>query len=464
MLHPRPECRRPVVETGNDTDRKRRWPSAWAPAALAVGLLAGWLPPAGAADDPSSGAANATGAAGFIHVGERDLQKVIDEAPPHSTVLCDPNRPMTLSVPVRIAKPLTLRGLNARLPARLGGTPLVVVTAQDVSITDFELTGNGDSVSQDERAPLMMIGAGGFHVERGRFFNGSKDGLNVSTNAGDGRDIVGGVIRDIVGREVIRDTVSISGSGSDGASTGGRVRNVLVDNVRCYRSAKRGCVEVSDGTDHVTVRKVYAEDSVYGVDVQDHGQAFQTNRHVTIEDVFALRCKHALRTNNVPIGHACLTVRDITAQACAEPVQISNTDQVSLYNVRVIDHKGKGRPVYLRNCRGVSVRDVAIENSDHEGPAVLLEDCDAALLDGLILRGDVARLTGAVSYRIRTDRAYTGLRISNVLAPGWADAGILLEIADGKKGTLSDYLVSGNLARVTDRIRGPRGLIANNLP
>ena len=34
-----------------------------------------------------------------IQVGAGDLQKTIDAAPPHSTVVCDPNRELTLATP-----------------------------------------------------------------------------------------------------------------------------------------------------------------------------------------------------------------------------------------------------------------------------------------------------------------------------------------------------------------------------
>jgi hypothetical protein len=431
---------------------------------VAIGLLGGCGQPAVAADRSPATQAAATRAdrAGLIRVDGRDLQRVIDEAPPHSVILCDPNQQITRSVPFKIDKPLTMRGLNARLPDKLGSTPLVIVTAKGVTVSDFVLTGNGDTVSQDVRAPLLVIGAGDFRVENGQFFNCSKDGINID---GDvlGCDIVGGVVRDIVGRKVIRDTVSISGSSSKG---GRLIRNVLVENIRCYESERRGCVEVSDGTDNITVRKVYAESSVYAIDVQDHDVASQINRNVVVEDVYALRCKHAIRTSNRPLGHANLTVRDITAKECTDPVQISNTDNLSLYNVRVIDHTGNGKhyAVYLKNCQGVSVRDVTVENTGHKGPAMLVEDCDHTLIDGFTLRGRNDNLGTGIAFRLTTDRAFSGLRISNVFAPEVTDAGIILEATGKKKGTLADYIIAGNLAKVQDRIQGPRASIVNNLP
>jgi hypothetical protein len=444
-------------------DRRRQALGNTACVMLAIGLLSGCTRPPRAADSPrgNESATTPAGPAGVFHAEGPDLQQVIDSVPPHSTILCDPNRRITLAVPVRIHKPLTLYGLNARLPDRLGSTSLVVVTAKGVTISDFELTGNGDTVSQDERAPLLVIGAGDFRVENGEFTNCSKDGINIDGDVGGG-DIVGGVVRNIVGRKVIRDTVSISGSSKGGPL----IRNVLVENIRCYESERRGCVEVSDGTDNITVRKVYAESSVYAIDIQDHGVAAQINRNVVVEDVYALRCKHAIRTSNRPLGHAGLTVRDITAKECTDPIQISNTDNLSLYNVRVIDHTGDGKhcPIRITSCRGLSVRDVTVENTGHKGPALLIEDCDHALIDGFTLRGRNSNLGSGISFRLTADRAFSGLRIRNVYAPEVADAGIVLEVSGQKKGTLADYVVAGNLAKVQDRIQGSRAIIVDNLP
>src|SRR5262245_8201623 len=50
------------------------------------------------------------------------LQQMIDAAQSNSVVQCDPNQQFTLSVPVKIRKPLTLIGLHARLPEKLGST------------------------------------------------------------------------------------------------------------------------------------------------------------------------------------------------------------------------------------------------------------------------------------------------------------------------------------------------------
>ena len=402
--------------------------------------------------DPASGPST-------MEVTQADLQAAIDWAPSNCIVRCDPNRTFTLATPVTIRKPLTLVGLRARLPEKLGSTPLIIVQAEGVSVTDFELTGNADSVPQSERAPLLVIHASAFRVERGQFLNSSKDGVMIDGDGSKG-DIVGGVVRDVVGRGVRRDVVSISGSDGNGRL----IRNVLVDNVRCYDSAHRGAVEVSDGTDNITVRKVYAESAVYAIDVQDHNKPGQSNRNVVVEDVYALHCKHALRTANTRKGHANLTVRDITARECAIPVQISHTENLHLSNVRVLDHESGKPPIHIEDCHGVTVRDVLVENAVVKGAAILLQNCGEAFVDGFTVRGQNNNVAEAVCFRITTKETFSGLRISNVSARGLTEAGIVLEAAGKQTGTLTDYVITGNLATVVDRIKGERGVVSNNLP
>jgi hypothetical protein len=393
----------------------------------------------------------------IIKVDGRDLQRVLDAAPPYSFVLCNRNQPLTLSTPVTIRKPLTLQGFNAQLPKGLIKTPLLVVEAEGVAITDFELTGNGNSIPQKDRCALLVIRAGGFRVERGVFVNSSKDGVMIDGPSVEGRDIVGGTVRDIVGRGCIRDVVSIGGGGVHGH----RIRNVLVDNVRGYDSSKRGAVEVSDGTDNITVRKVYAEKSVYAVDIQDHSKPGEINSNVVVEDVFALDCTHAIRTANQPLGHSNLTLRDITAQRCNTPLKISNTSNVTLQNVRILDHPAGKPPISISDCDGVSIRDIAVGNSIHPGPALLIENCNDTLIDGLILQTGTSALSSGVCFRAARDETFSGLRIHHVRAQNVTSAGILLERSG--KAELTDYIISDNLARVLDRIQGQHAVVADNL-
>jgi hypothetical protein len=394
-----------------------------------------------------------------IHVDGADIQSALDSAAPHSVVIFDRNRQVTLAAPVKVRKPLSIRGLNARLPEKLSRTPLVVIQSEGVTVSDFELHGNGDTVPQEERAPLLVLQAGGFTVERGLFTNSSKDGILIDGGALAGADLTGGVVRDIVGRIIRRDLVSVGGSGSEGH----RIRNILIDNARCYNSQFRGTVEVSDGSENITVRKVYAEDCIYAIDVQDHGNPDQINRNVVIEDVYARKSRHAIRTASRPLGHTNLVIRNVVAEQCIAPLEIKNIDNVTLHGVTILDHTSPNPPVSVLNCDGLSIRDLTIKNVDSHAVALAIENCSDVLVDNVTLRGKINNLSASVSYRITTDEAFSGLRITNVVAPRTESAIILLE-RKGTLGTLSDYVISGNIAQVVDRIGGPRSVIANNTP
>jgi hypothetical protein len=294
--------------------------------------------------------------------GQGEFQALLDRVPIGAVVVCEQAEPLVVTKTLTITKPLTLRGLRARLPEKLGGMTLLVVKARDVVLADLEMHGNYDSVDQKDRAPFIHFEAGGFRVERCRFFDGSKDGLNVTPRDGAG-DIVGGVIRDIEGVRMGRDVVSISGG-----CGGQRVRDVIVENVRLQKGYFRGAVEVSDGTDHITVRHVRAEEAVYALDVQDHGavqkgkaQPSAPNTNVVAEDVTAVNCRHVIRTANHPLGHANLTLRNLTARNCRQPVLISNTRQVRVEGLTIVSEpRAKGPPITLRNCQDVALRNVRI--------------------------------------------------------------------------------------------------------
>jgi hypothetical protein len=294
--------------------------------------------------------------------GEMSLQALLDNVPERAIIVCEQAEPLVVTKTITITKPMILRGLKARLPEKLGGTPLLVVEAKGVTLTDLEMHGNYDSVSQKNRAPFIHIKAGEFCVERCRFFDGTKDGINVAPDDGTG-DIVGGVIRDIEGFRMGRDVVSLSGG-----CGGQRIRNVTVENVSLKKGYFRGAVEVSDGSDNVTVRHVRAEDAVYAIDVQDHGAVQEgkpkpsaPNTNVTVEDVTAVSCKHVIRTANRPLGHANLTLRDFTASNCREPVLISNTTHVRIKNLTIINEPAAEKPrITLRNCDDVELQNVKI--------------------------------------------------------------------------------------------------------
>jgi hypothetical protein len=287
-----------------------------------------------------------------------DLQALFDQAPPGAVVVCEQTDAVVVAKSLTITRPMSLRGLKAALPKGLGDTPILIVEVKGVTLTDIEMYGNFDSVDQKHRSPFIHIKAGDFRVERCKFYDGTKDCINVTPDEGTG-DIVRGVIRDIQGFRIGRDVVSLSGG-----CVGQRIRDVTVENIGLEKGYYRGAVEVSDGTDNITVRHVRATNAVYAIDVQDHGShdgRSAPNTNVILEDVSATRCQHVIRTANRPLGHANLTLTDFAATDCKEPVRISNTAHVRVTNLTIVNESPlKQPPIALHNCDDVEFRNVRI--------------------------------------------------------------------------------------------------------
>ena len=100
-----------------------------------------------------------------VYVRDGDLQGALDRAPAYATVVADRAATIEIASTVRITKPLTLVGLNARMKPGVGKMPMLLVAAEGVRIRDFLLEGNADSVPQDKRAPLIEVRRGRFVIE-----------------------------------------------------------------------------------------------------------------------------------------------------------------------------------------------------------------------------------------------------------------------------------------------------------
>jgi hypothetical protein len=329
-----------------------------------------------------------------------DLQAVIDAAPVGATITCDAKRSLEISKSITIRQALTLTGLHARLPKKLGRTPILIVAAKGVNLSDLELHGNYDSVPQKERAPLIHVTKGKFRIERCVFCDATKDGVMVTPTKSDG-DIVDVVVRNIKAYRMGRDAVSIAG-GDRGQGT--CVRNVLVEDVRLERGYLRGAVEVSDGTDNVTVRRVYAKDAKYAIEVHDHGQRVP-NTNILLEDVTAVNCYAALLGGDNKRGHKNLTLRRFTATDCKEPVRIKHYANVLIEDLTITnrDFNARRRPmlpedltitnrdkfnssqIRLIDCQSVRLRNVNIKGLSSGIKPVSEEDCTDVTIEKLKL-------------------------------------------------------------------------------
>ena len=187
-------------------------------------------------------------------------------------------------------------------------------------------------------------------------------------------DIEHAVIRNLTATRTIRDVVSIGGAGNEGLV----VRHLVVENIRSYGSLRRGPVEVSDGSEYLTIRDIYAESSFYGVDVQDHNNSGQVNRHIVIDGVHVKDCVLAIRTANSDFGHDGLTIRNVGGTdwrndetverpAGRDPVQVrwcplhvTNTVNVLIENVRI--HRCPSAPcVLIQNSDNVTLRNLYVD-------------------------------------------------------------------------------------------------------
>ena len=287
-----------------------------------------------------------------------DLQQVIDAAQPGTTIVCDSSRQYEFSTPITIKQTIILKGLNARLPEKLGRTPLIEVKAEGVTLTNLTLHGNHDSVDQKYRASLINIYKGRFLVADCKFYDSSKNGVTVCPEPGSSKDIVGGEIKNIEAFRLGRDAVSISGG-----NRGLRVRDITVGNVSLKKGYRRGAVEVSDGSDNIKVKNVYAEDCPYAIDVQDHNGKSAPNTNIEISNVTAVNCNNIIRTANSHRNHANLILRNLKGTNCALPVQISHTKNVLVDGLTILEHKNKkSAPIKLKNCHGITFKNVSIDS------------------------------------------------------------------------------------------------------
>lgn len=396
----------------------------------------------------------------WVRVDASRLQEAIDRAVPHSVLVADPDQPVEVSTTVRIDKPLTLIGLHMRLKPGLAKTPILEVLSEFVQIRDFTLAGNADSVSQPDRAPLILVRRGRFVIENGRTDNSAKDGVMITPIQEFG-DIEHGVLRNLTATNTIRDVVSIGGRGNEGLF----VRHLVVENIRSYGSRLRGPVEVSDGSEHITVRDIYAESSLYGVDVQDHRREGMVNRQILIDGVQVRDCVAAIRTANRDFGHDGLTIRNVTGDNFRKddrwrPLHVTNTRNLLIENVRLAGGPDDVPWILVANSDNVTLRNVTLVGAAHPGPAVVVEDADNALIDNVVFAGARRPDTG-IEYRVRADERYGGLRIRNVVASGTRSAGIQLANLS-QSGGLDSYMITGNLASVKADLDAAIRIVENN--
>ncbi len=382
-----------------------------------------------------------------IHFTGDNLQEVVNATRPHDIIMADPNRTLMVEETIIIDKPLTISGLRAQLVDGLEDAPLIHVISDGFRMNNFHLIGNRHSVDFEKRASLLLITGNNFIVEQGIVEQSSQHGVNI--RATPEKSTKNGVVRDIIGNDMVRDHVALTGYGD-----GNVVKNVVVERIRAYGSENRGAVEVADGSENVTVRDIYAEDARYGVDFQDHDgrETYQPNINTIIENVFVRRCSHAVRAStsisvgkggdeppSTGFGHRNLTIRNIggvewadtsepgpdgRTRKMAMPIVVNYTDNVLIENVDIM---GVGETIYsafmILNSSNVRVHNLHIDSVSIYREAMLVENSSDVLLNSISINAS-ERVDGenvAVRYRLNEDGVYRNFRVHDLYANGTAN-------------------------------------------
>lgn len=289
-----------------------------------------------------------------------------------------------------IDRPLTLRNLHAEKNSSFDGKenrPLIVVTSPNVTLINVKffgiIKGKITKKQDDDRKPLLEIQTSHFKVLNCSFENGTGEGVLVKPGKSgsiSGPAVMGynyrstklknlrskdklNLIANIKALNMGRDAVAVSSNGKKGLS----IRNVIIYNITLLdRSFYRGAVEVSNGCENIQVWKVraYNAENGYGVDIQDHGDG-APNRNIKIEDVVAKDCKHVIKTANSNKKHQDLELIDIKSINCPAPIDISNTDGVTIKNLRITNKKKKfeNEPIRFDNCQDITITDFRIRTT-----------------------------------------------------------------------------------------------------
>jgi len=317
----------------------------------------------------------------------RHPQDAVDAAEPGETVRFDSSIQHTLEESLVVATPgLVLRGMALRL-ADEADEDLVEVGADDVAISEFSLEGNRENQPGDRQSNgILVTGARGVSVESGRIEDVSRHGLRVvdssvgtSVAPDDTIHVDRGAVSDVTVRDVRIDRPRRDGCSVEGPD----VQGAVVENVRTFDSSDRGCVEVKDGAVDAYVGNCYAEDCVYGVAVQDHGEYPTANVRIT---------------NNTAVG--CETLVD--AQTTHPPEDVTVLGNTG----RNLGGDGMGGPggIYAHLIEGLVVADNVLDGVD--GPGIVVDDCEDASVQGNVVR-NVAEtgvaLSGTVEQCVVTD-------------------------------------------------------------
>jgi hypothetical protein len=397
----------------------------------------------------------------IIFVENADLRKAIDLASPHSIIVCDREKRLTLESTLVISKPLTLKGLNAVLADGVGNTAILEIIADGVRLDDFKLKGNVNTIARHEKESLVKVYGSDFIIENGEVREASRHAIRVYGGGKEGK-LTDGILRNINGYNITRDVISLEGEGNEWP-----IDNVTVENIKAYNSPERGVVEVSDGATNVTISNIYGDSCRYGVCIQEHKPG-QSERNIRIEGVRLRNCQKAVCTwGNYDNENMNITIRDVIAENVPSspdhmPLELEHIDNLTVDNITLVGC-GKAPKISIQNCNRVNLRDIIIDQKDQKIlAAVLIEDCNDVLVDGVICRSEPNKVEHALLYRIQSNNRFQNLKVKHIVAENVINGGIALK-NNSKQGSLDYYIIKDNITSVVDSVFGAHRIIKDNL-
>jgi hypothetical protein len=322
-----------------------------------------------------------------VELDGRHPQDAVDAAAPGETVCFDPSVQHTLEEPLVVTTPgLTLRRPSLRL-ADDADEDLIEVGANDVEIAEFSLDGNRkNQPGERQSSGILITGVERAMIRNGRVQDVSRHGLRIvdssvrtSIAPEDTIHVDRGPVSDVTVRDVRVDRPRRDGCSIEGPDLQGAV----VENIRTFDSSDRGSVEIKDGAVDAYVGHCYAEDCVYGVAVQDHGDHPTANVRIA---------------NNTAVG--CETLVD--AQTSHPPEDVTMTGNTG----RDLGGDGMGGPggIHASLIEGLVVSDNVLDGVD--GPGIAVSDCEDVSVNGNVVRdvdGPGIDLSGTVEQYLVTD-------------------------------------------------------------
>ncbi|KAJ8906832.1 hypothetical protein NDN08_003318 [Rhodosorus marinus] len=356
-----------------------------------------------------------TGAEGYWKrlICGTSLKTQIDNAPAGAYLLSDGSCTWNVRYTIMVRKPITLRGVKAKLVEGIGGRPLMKVFAERFYLSDFVFIGNRQSVEQSQRASLLYISQGGFRVRRGSFINSTRDGVSVypDRSVKNPKPIVGGDIRHIIGDGNVRDVVSLSTAGDGRISTS----NIKVRNVTAFDCSKKGAVEVSDGVHNIDIRDISAARCIYGISIQDHGRSgFETNTQIQISNVTVVDSLYGVLSETSTNEHSNISITGVKLVRCHNAMLLKNIQQLEVDDVQIFwARKAAETQIDVQDCSGLTVRKLTFDSGGSTDTAIRIAGSKDVTFDGLRIASRFKSLYGITFYRTSFD-GLSSLRVFNM--------------------------------------------------